>query len=246
MHPGGGRGADRQGRRPDGQVRHRPGAARRAAAGDGPAGRPEIPLRGAVGRRQGAPAGRARDRAALPVRADPDRGRPATARVRLLLRPGAGGDPVHLAARADGAGARSAGRARLREQREGVAAVLDARLLRGGGGAGARRRGGGGRVGRGRRRRRPGRRRGVGRAGPRRPLADRAAPGQRRLPAPEEEAGDLLGQRLRRRLPRGPEGRHRRRQAHGRVRPGPCAADRSRRAVSARSRNQRELDHGRG
>ena len=43
----------------------------------------------------------------------------------------------------------------LREQREGVAAVLDARLLRGGGGAGARGRGGGGRVGRGRRRRRP-------------------------------------------------------------------------------------------
>jgi hypothetical protein len=32
----------------------------------------EAPCRGAVGRRQGAPAGRACDRAAVPVRADPD------------------------------------------------------------------------------------------------------------------------------------------------------------------------------
>ena len=53
----------------------------------------------------------------------------------------------------------------------------------------------------------------VGRAGARRPLADGPVAGHGGLPAAEEEARHLLGRRLRGRLPRGPEGRHRRRQA---------------------------------
>ena len=98
----------------------------------------------------------------------------------------------------------------LRRRGEGVAAVVDARLLFGGGRAGPRGRGGGGDGGRDRRRGRAGR-------GGRRPRwcsptasltvrrhAEQAYPRTRR------DARHLLGQRLRRRLPRRAEGRHRR------------------------------------
>ena len=102
-----------------------------------------------------------------------DRRRAAAARLRLLLRPGTGGDPLHLPARADGAGARPGAGPRRREQREGLAPVVDARLLLGGRGADPRRRGGSGRVRGARRGRQRGLgRRPVGRAGARRPLAE--------------------------------------------------------------------------
>ncbi len=83
-----------------------------------------------------------------------DRG-DAAARLRLHLRPGTGGHPVHLAARADGPGPGQAGGARLRRRGAGLAALVDARLLPGRGRPGPRRRGGGGGVGAPARRPRP-------------------------------------------------------------------------------------------
>ena len=51
-------------------------------------------------------------------------GRAATARLWLLLRPGTGGDPLHLPASADGPRARPGAGPRRREQREGLAPVV--------------------------------------------------------------------------------------------------------------------------
>ena len=65
--------------------------------------------------------------------------------------------------------------------------------------------------GRGRGRGRP--ERAVGGAGARRPVAGRAAAGLGRLPPAAQDARHLLGRRLRRRVPRGPEGGHRRPEA---------------------------------
>ena len=63
--------------------------------------------------------------------------------------------------------------------------------------------------------------RAVGRAGAGRPLAGRAAAGRGGLPAAAQDARHLLRRRLRRRVPRGAEGRHRRGQAAGRGRARP-------------------------
>ena len=202
----------------------------------------------AVGRREGAPAGRARDRAALPVRADADGARargctssatPPTWNGRRSCTPRCWcrwrgrspssrcppyGNSAKAWRRSWMLGYCSAVVARVRAAEE--AAVASA----GADDAAA-----------------AGRRRGVGRAGAGRPLADGPAAGQRRLPAAEEEARHLLGQRLRGRLPRGPEGRHRRRQAPVAPGRGPPPLTGRGRAVSARSRETSASSaHGRG
>ena len=101
-----------------------------------------------LGRRQAAPAGRARAGAALPVRANPLPGRHPAARLRLHLRPGARRYPVHLAARADGPGPGQAGGARLRRRRPGHGGARGcSATARGRRHPGPRRRGGRGRIG---------------------------------------------------------------------------------------------------
>ncbi len=135
--------------------------------------------------------------------------------------------------------ARQAG-ARLREQRQGVAAVLDARLLRGGGGAGPRGRGGGGRVGRGRRRRR---RRPTARPSAALVLADRSLTVRLQVSAAYPRlkkkrvtySGSGYGDGYR----EGAEGRHRRRQA-------PVASGWRPAPLTRRGQAGASLNHGRG
>ena len=76
--PDRGAGADGQGGRADGEIRHRPGAARRAAAGDRPPGRPEGGHRQPVGPGAGASALRpGRRRCAASASSCPGRARAA-------------------------------------------------------------------------------------------------------------------------------------------------------------------------
>jgi translation initiation factor IF-2 len=209
VHAGRGGGADEEGRRADGSVRHRPGAARGGPPRDRPACQPDGRSAPPVVRGEGAPARWAGGGVALPVCAGEPRHRAGGARVRLRVRPGAGRHPVHLLARPDGPSACRPGPARHQRRRgQGVATVVDARLLLGGSGPGAGGGGGGGRGGvcRGIRRRRwP-----VGRTRAGGPLADGAPPGRDGLSAHQANEGHLHGPRLRRRLSRGPAGRHRR------------------------------------
>ena len=124
-----GAGPDGQGGRADGQVRHRPGAARRAAAGDRSPRRPEGGHRQPVGPGPGPPALRRGGRDAVPVRAAPP-ARPGDPHphLRVRLRHRAHRRALHVAAAADVAGPGHGPDPWLEPQPARVAAQLAARL----------------------------------------------------------------------------------------------------------------------
>src|ERR1700753_123656 len=142
----------------------------------------------------GPPAGRAGQRAALPVRAAPGGHREAGARVRLQLGPGADRGAVHLLADPDGPRAGRDPGAAPRPQPAGLAAQLAAGLLQRGDLPGP-----GGRAAGGQRRHRPRRRRRhLDRAGACRPVGGGPPARCGGLPGDAEgERADIGGRRVR-------------------------------------------------